>query len=119
VVVVGAVSAAGPVPGRLKAGSCRGGVWGGRSRCQAPGHLLQDHEPGPIQQVALRTPSVPCSRRFTCPVQIGNSYRAAYIRARGRRCFDHNHYSEFNQDVRYAGMSQGAWAGGVSGWLAG
>ena len=46
-------------------------------------------------------------RRFTCPVQVGNSYRAAAVRARDRRCFDHNHYSKNNMDVRYAGVGQG------------
>jgi hypothetical protein len=40
-------------------------------------------------------------------VQVGNSYRAAAVRARGRRCFDHNHYSKNNMDVRYAGVGQG------------
>lgn len=49
----------------------------------------------------------PPPRRFTCPVQIGNSYRSSYIRARGRRCFDHNHYSLHNQDLRFAGIGQG------------
>ncbi|PSC74038.1 hypothetical protein C2E20_2672 [Micractinium conductrix] len=44
--------------------------------------------------------------RFTCPVQIGNTYRSAYVRGRGRRCFDHNYYQEHNQDVRYAGVSE-------------
>ncbi|KAL4452719.1 hypothetical protein ABPG75_008381 [Micractinium tetrahymenae] len=44
--------------------------------------------------------------RFTCPVQIGSSYRASYTRARGRRCFDHNHYSKHNQDLRFAGIGQ-------------
>lgn len=44
--------------------------------------------------------------RFTCPVQIGNSYRSSYVRARGRRCFDHNHYSKHNQDLRFAGIGQ-------------
>ena len=30
--------------------------------------------------------------RFSCPVMVGNSYRLAYARSRGQRCFDHNYY---------------------------
>lgn len=46
------------------------------------------------------------AHRFTCPVQIGASYRASFVHARGRRCFDHNHYSTHNLDVRLAGVAQ-------------
>ena len=46
-------------------------------------------------------------RRFTCPLQVGNTYRQAYLRARGRRCFDHDHYSKHNLDVRLAGVAEG------------
>ena len=64
--------------------------------CSCPVLLYDTHSP---------PPSMLC--RFTCPVQVGNSYRAAAVRARGRRCFDHNHYSKRNMDVRFAGVGQG------------
>ncbi|KAI3432735.1 hypothetical protein D9Q98_004276 [Chlorella vulgaris] len=46
------------------------------------------------------------SHRFTCPLQVGNSYRSSYMHARGRRCFDHNYYSRNNLDVRMAGVAE-------------
>lgn len=38
--------------------------------------------------------------RFSCPVQIGNSYRVAYAKARGHTCFDHNYYVAMAPDLK-------------------
>lgn len=46
-------------------------------------------------------PPSPCTpRRFSCPVQIGNSYRVAYVKARGHVCFDHDYYVTKAPDLR-------------------
>lgn len=47
-------------------------------------------------------------RRFSCPLQIGNSYRLGYVKARGQRCFDHSFYSTSNPDLEIAGLTKGA-----------
>lgn len=57
--------------------------------------------------------SLPCRcrtapRRFSCPLQIGNSYRLGYVRARGQRCFDHAYYATNSPDLEEAGLSKGA-----------
>ncbi len=57
--------------------------------------------------------SLPCRcrtapRRFSCPLQIGNSYRLGYVRARGQRCFDHSYYATNSPDLEEAGLSKGA-----------
>ncbi|KAI7838423.1 hypothetical protein COHA_007795 [Chlorella ohadii] len=46
--------------------------------------------------------------RFSCPLQIGNSYRLGYVRARGQRCFDHAYYATNSPDLEEAGLSKGA-----------
>ena len=43
------------------------------------------------------------ARRFSCPVQIGNSYRVAYVKARGHACFDHNYYVTMAPDLKVGG----------------
>lgn len=45
------------------------------------------------------------THRFSCPVQMGTTYRIAYLRARGGSCFDHNYYLRHNPDLRAAGMT--------------
>jgi hypothetical protein len=45
--------------------------------------------------------------RFSCPVQIGHAYRLAYLRARGRRCFDQAFYLRHNLDLVSAGLKRG------------
>ena len=42
--------------------------------------------------------------RFTCPMNIGNSYRIAYVLSRGARCFDHEYYSQQHNDLAKAGF---------------
>ncbi len=42
--------------------------------------------------------------RFSCPVQMGSTYRMAYIRARGPRCFDHAFYLKMNMDLTFANL---------------
>jgi hypothetical protein len=51
-----------------------------------------------ILMLLLRLPLPPC--RFSCPVQIGNSYRVAYVKARGHTCFDHNYYVTMAPDLK-------------------
>jgi hypothetical protein len=46
--------------------------------------------------------------RFSCPLQIGNSYRLGYVKARGPRCFDHSYYATNNPDLETAGLSKAA-----------
>lgn len=46
--------------------------------------------------------------RFSCPVMVGNSYRLAYARSRGQRCFDHNYYLSHNPDLAAAGLKSSA-----------
>lgn len=48
------------------------------------------------------------THRFSCPVQMGSSYRIAYLRARGGSCFDHNYYLDHNKDLQGAGMTSSA-----------
>lgn len=43
--------------------------------------------------------------RFTCPLQVGNSYRIAYVLSRGPRCFDHEYYAEQHADLKRAGFN--------------
>lgn len=42
--------------------------------------------------------------RFTCPMNIGNSYRIAYVLSRGSRCFDHEYYAQQHNDLAKAGF---------------
>lgn len=42
--------------------------------------------------------------RFSCMMQIGNSYRIAYLLARGPRCFDYQYYAEQNSDLERNGI---------------
>lgn len=42
--------------------------------------------------------------RFTCPMQVGNSYRIAYVLSRGPRCFDHEYYADQHGDLDRAGF---------------
>lgn len=42
--------------------------------------------------------------RFTCPMNIGNSYRIAYVLSRGSRCFDHEYYAQQHSDLAKAGF---------------
>jgi hypothetical protein len=46
--------------------------------------------------------------RFTCALQVGTSYRVAYVLARGPRCFDHEHYAAHHPDLARAGITAGA-----------
>lgn len=71
----------------------------------------------PPSMPPLCPPSIPPSlpsllafppRRFSCPLQIGNSYRLGYVKARGQRCFDHSFYSTSNPDLEIAGLTKGA-----------
>ena len=59
---------------------------------------------GPLiirQTLGLSARALPqCCRRFSCPVQIGNSYRVAYVKARGHTCFDHNYYITMAPDLK-------------------
>lgn len=43
--------------------------------------------------------------RFTCPFQVGNSYRIAYVLSRGPRCFDHEYYAQQHGDLEKAGFN--------------
>ena len=43
--------------------------------------------------------------RFTCAMPTGNSFRVAYVLARGPRCFDSNYYLEQHKDLQNAGMT--------------
>lgn len=43
--------------------------------------------------------------RFTCPMNIGNSYRIAYVLSRGSRCFDHEYYVQQHNDLEKAGFN--------------
>jgi hypothetical protein len=42
--------------------------------------------------------------RFSCPMNVGNSYRIAYVLSRGSRCFDHEYYSQQHGDLAKAGF---------------
>lgn len=42
--------------------------------------------------------------KFSCPLQVGNSYRIAYVLSRGARCFDHEYYAEQYRDLEKAGF---------------
>lgn len=42
--------------------------------------------------------------KFTCPLQVGNSYRIAYVLSRGSNCFDHKYYAEQHNDLDRAGF---------------
>ena len=43
--------------------------------------------------------------RFDCPLQVGNSYRIAYVLSRGPRCFDHEYYAQQHSDLERAGFN--------------
>ncbi len=43
--------------------------------------------------------------RWTCPLAVGNSYRVAYVLARGPRCFDWGFYAEQHPDLGRAGIA--------------
>ena len=43
--------------------------------------------------------------RFDCPLQVGNSYRIAYVLSRGPRCFDHEYYAQQHNDLERAGFN--------------
>eukprot|EP00890_Picochlorum_soloecismus_P001815 jgi/Picsp_1/2634/NSC_00864-R1_hypothetical protein VOLCADRAFT_105929 [Volvox carteri f. nagariensis] len=43
--------------------------------------------------------------RFECPLQVGNSYRIAYVLSRGARCFDHEYYAQQHSDLERAGFN--------------
>lgn len=51
-------------------------------------------------------------RRFSCPLQVGNTYRLGYVKARGPRCFDHNYYAASNPDLQEAGLRKSEPGGG-------
>lgn len=55
----------------------------------------------------LSSPPPPC--RFSCPVMIGNSYRVAYVKARGRACFDHNYYVTMAPDLKVLPNANELW----------
>lgn len=43
--------------------------------------------------------------RFTCPLQVGNTYRIAYVLSRGSRCFDYEFYAAQHADLERAGFN--------------
>jgi hypothetical protein len=43
--------------------------------------------------------------RFTCAMPTGNSYRVAYVLARGPRCFDYKFYLAEHKDLQRAGIT--------------
>lgn len=43
--------------------------------------------------------------RFTCAMPTGNSYRVAYVLARGPRCFDYKFYLSEHKDLQRAGIT--------------
>lgn len=47
--------------------------------------------------------------RFSCPVQIGNSYRVAYVKARGTSCFDHTYYLTMAPDLKVLPSTHDLW----------